>query len=137
MTENMEHRLVIGNEVAELKKLPQFLEGVFRDCPLDGRECMRLRSGLDEALTNCVFYAYDAPGTGRIEVSASWSGDRLTFMLKDAGKPFNPVEYNRERPDQLTVGGLGISVYKAIFDEVAYSREDGSNILKLIKNTVI
>jgi len=122
----------IKNEIPELKKLSFFVEEVLKECGIPQNEHILVRSGLDEALTNCVLYAYDSPGKV-IEVTASVEDRKLCFTVKDGGKPFNPLEYESAPREELKVGGLGISMYKANFDDVEYSREGDSNILKLIK----
>jgi len=125
-------RLLLKNNIRELKKLPAYLEEVFKECGVAHNERILVRSGLDEALTNCVLYAYDEPGKD-IEVAATIKEGRLFFDIKDSGKAFNPLEYESHR-EELQIGGLGISVFKSNYDEVRYRRESGYNILTLIKN---
>lgn len=126
-------RLVLKNEIPELRKIRQFTQEVFDECPIDNKERNLIRSGLDEALTNCVNYAYDQPG-GIIEVAAGIEEGHLCFTVTDSGKHFNPLEYN-PAPDgeQLKIGGLGISMFKKVFDKILYERVGNRNILKLFK----
>jgi len=123
--------LHLKNSISSLKQLPEFTEGIFKECRVAQNERILVRAGLDEALTNCVLYAYDEPGQD-IDVTTSIIDSCLHFEIKDGGKAFNPLEYNKQR-DELQVGGLGISIYKANFDEVLYRRENENNILTLIK----
>jgi len=125
--------LTIRNNVAELVKIGPFIEGILNETPLDRSARVRIRVGLDEAMTNCVMYAYDSPGKD-IEVTASIEDKQLKFVVKDAGVPFNPLEYRAEVSDELRPGGLGISMMRTIFDDVQYERKGEKNILKLIKN---
>jgi len=124
--------LTIRNDVKELRKIVPYLDAILSESPLDSRERTLVRSGLDEALTNCVLYAYDSPGN-EIKATASIVRGALCFTIRDGGKPFNPLEYSPEPAEELRVGGLGIKMIKTVFDEVRYSREDNMNILELIK----
>ncbi len=64
---------------------------------------------------------------------------RLTAVLTDDGKPFNPLE---EAPvaildgsiEERPIGGLGIHFMRILMDEVAYQRTNGHNQLTLIKH---
>jgi len=125
--------LTLLNEISELSKIPAFMDEIFLECKIPQKDHILVRSGLDEALTNCVLYAYDSPGN-KIELSATVESSKLCFTITDNGRPFNPLEYQAPITDELKVGGLGISMYKANFDDVKYERKDNSNILKLIKN---
>jgi len=122
----------IRNDVRELRRIAPFTKEVFKECELDSKQLIVIRAGLDEALTNCVQYAYDTPDNP-IDVTASIEDHCLCFTIRDSGKPFNPLEYISSPPDGTRVGGLGISMYRSAFDEVQYTRTGESNILKLIK----
>ena len=59
----------------------------------------------------------------------------LTFI--DSGEPFDPThevigieEYDHEN----SLGGLGRFLSFSVADDFSYSRENGKNILKVIKN---
>ncbi|MBQ7619351.1 MAG: ATP-binding protein, partial [Treponema sp.] len=60
---------------------------------------------------------------------------RLSFI--DWGKEFNPLE--QEEPDltlsieERRLGGFGIFLTKKFMDSVSYKRQDGKNILTLVK----
>jgi len=131
-------RLVIQNSISDLRKLPPFLEEIFKEFCFDHKTQVAIRTGLDEALTNCVLYAYDNTGQ-KIELSADCDGICLYFEIKDKGRVFDPLTHSsanqnfEEEEEDLKVGGLGISIYKASFDAVRYSRDGEYNILKLIK----
>jgi len=124
--------MVIKNDVKELRKISSFTEEIFKECELDSKQLIVVRAGLDEALTNCVRYAYDTPGHD-IDVTASIENHCLCFTIRDSGKPFNPLEYISVPPDGTRVGGLGISMYRSAYNDVQYTSEGGYNILKLIK----
>jgi len=124
--------LKLKNEVKDLRKVVPFLDGIFRECPLDSKSRIRVRSGLDEALTNCVHYAYEGR-SGEIEVKSELVNGSLVFTVTDEGKEFNPLTHNQEFSSELKVGGLGIAMMKSSFDDLNYRRIDGRNILTLVK----
>jgi len=109
------------------------------DMPTDEDLRFKLRLSIEETVENVVQYAYkDSIGWMEVETDLDEKGLMLTVTLKDAGKPFNPLE--RPDPDinlpleEREIGGLGIFLCKQLMDEVAYRYEDGCNILTMKKN---
>ncbi len=108
------------------------------DMPKDEDLRFKLRLSIEETVENVVQYAYK-DGIGWMEVGTDLdvNGLMLTITLKDAGKPFNPLE--KEDPDinlpleEREIGGLGIYLCKQLMDEVQYRYEDGCNILTMKK----
>ena len=108
------------------------------DMPKDEDLRFKLRLSIEETVENVVQYAYK-DGIGWMEVGTALdaNGLMLTITLKDAGKPFNPLE--KEDPDinlpleEREIGGLGIYLCKQLMDEVQYRYEDGCNILTMKK----
>lgn len=108
------------------------------DIPLD--EALRFKIGLsvEEAVENVVRYAYDG-GIGWLEAGTMLDHDTLvlTIELRDAGKPFNPLE--KPDPDitlpadEREIGGLGIYLCKKMMDSISYRYEDGNNVLTMTK----
>jgi anti-sigma regulatory factor (Ser/Thr protein kinase) len=62
----------------------------------------------------------------------------LSIELRDAGKPFNPLD--NPDPDitlgaeERQIGGLGIFLCKKMMDEVSYRYTDGCNVLTMKKH---
>ena len=108
------------------------------DMPEDEDLRFKLRLSIEETVENVVQYAYK-DGIGWMEVGTALekNGFALTITLKDAGKPFNPLE--KEDPDinlpleEREIGGLGIYLCKQLMDDVQYRYEDGCNILTMKK----
>ena len=108
------------------------------DMPTDDDLRFKLRLSIEETVENVVQYAYK-DGIGWMEVGTALekNGLTLTITLKDAGKPFNPLE--KSDPDinlpleEREIGGLGIYLCKQFMDEVLYRYEDGCNILTMKK----
>lgn len=109
------------------------------DMPTDEDLRFKLRLSIEETVENVVQYAYkDSIGWMEVETSLDDKALMLTVTLKDAGKPFNPLEM--PDPDitlsveEREIGGLGIYLCKQLMDEVTYRYEDGCNILTMKKN---
>lgn len=108
------------------------------DIPNDESLRFKIRLAIEETVENVVSYAYQ-DGVGWMEVSTNLDSDNLQLVitLRDAGKPFNPLE--KEDPDltlsaeERPIGGLGIFLCKQFMDHVDYIYEDGCNILTMKK----
>jgi len=109
------------------------------DIPDDEVMRFKLRLSIEEAVDNVVHYAYEG-GIGWLEAgtSLSDSGLILTIELRDAGKPFNPLEV--ADPDvnlsaeERNIGGLGIFLCKKMMDDISYQYENGNNVLTMTKH---
>lgn len=108
------------------------------DIPADEGLRFKIRLSIEETVENIVNYAYQ-DGVGWMEVGTELDpeGVVLIVTLKDAGKPFNPLE--KEDPDinaaieDRQIGGLGIFLCKQLMDEINYKYEDGCNVLTMFK----
>jgi anti-sigma regulatory factor (Ser/Thr protein kinase) len=62
---------------------------------------------------------------------------RLTIVLTDDGRPFNPLEW--PPPDTTSpiedrgVGGLGLHLLRTMSDEMSYERRDERNRVTIVK----
>ncbi len=114
-----------------------FLEEGFLQEGIDQKMAMKLRLACEEVIVNVIHYAY--PGQeGTFQVSYRVDGgEELTIVVRDQGVPFDPLQ--REDPDislsldEREIGGLGIFMVRNIMDDLAYQREDGSNVLTMKK----
>lgn len=109
------------------------------DMPQDEGLQFKIRLSIEETVENVVRYAYeDSVGWMEVGTELDPEGLMLTITLKDAGKPFNPLD--KPDPDvtlsaeDREIGGLGIFLCKQLMDEVAYQYADGCNILTMKKN---
>lgn len=108
------------------------------DIPNDESLRFKIRLSIEETVENVVSYAYQ-DGVGWMEVSTELdpAGLILKITLKDAGKPFNPLE--KEDPnihaslEERSIGGLGIFLCKQLMDDIQYQYEDGCNVLTMFK----
>jgi serine/threonine-protein kinase RsbW len=99
------------------------LSGVTRMRPLDDETVNDLKLAVTEACTNSVRHAYGDNG-GTVDIVYELYDDRLVVEVSDNGPGFDP---NRlVEAGELTEGGLGIAIIRALFDEFEIGdRQDG------------
>jgi serine/threonine-protein kinase RsbW len=84
-----------------------------------------LKLALTEACSNSVRHAYAESEGGVVHIVYDLAPDRLVIEVTDEGGGFDP-EYAASGEEDLTEGGLGIAIIRAIADEVEIgSRENG------------
>ena len=130
--------LTLHNDINEIPKLADFVDGIAAEKKLDPGLAMNLNLALEEAATNVIMYAYPEGTEGLVELEIVPDTDRLTFILSDSGKAFDPTaapdpDISASAEDR-PIGGLGIHLVRRIMDGVEYERKDGKNILTMIKN---
>ena len=73
-------------------------------------------------------------------VEVERTADRVRLRISDDGRAYNPLSHldpDTHAPiEDRPVGGLGLVVVKRLADRVAYAREDGRNVLTLIRKAV-
>jgi len=128
-------RITISNEMAELRRMSEWLVSSGVACGIQKEVLSRLEVCANEAVTNIIRYAYD-DSKGRsitLELDKTATGARL--VIRDDGKPFNVLESPPHRqPASLAdarVGGLGIPLIRRLMSECVYRRENGINVLSL------
>lgn len=131
--------LTIANKLAELEKLQEFVENYCASLPTPPSLVLSLNLAIEEAMVNCINYAYPKGSEGEISLHISWDDVQhvLKFVLSDAGTPFDPTAV--PEPDTTLgaedrpIGGLGILLVRKIMDTVSYRRENEQNVLTMCK----
>ncbi len=127
-------KLILHNDVSEVVQLAEWVEQLGEEVGLNMPEVFQLNLALEEAVVNVMNYAYQEKGS--ILLTSDVEGDTITFVLEDEGIAFDPTQ--AESPDitlsaeEREIGGLGIFLVQQIMHSVAYSRENGKNILTMI-----
>ena len=92
-----------------------------------------LKLALTEACTNSVRHAYDG-GDGIVEIVYELHDDRLVVEVTDTGEGFDQGNAEPEDPEELTAGGLGIAIIRALADELEIGqRNGGGSRLRFVK----
>jgi anti-sigma regulatory factor (Ser/Thr protein kinase) len=129
----IELEAVVENLASATEFVTNQLEGI--RCSMGTQ--MQIELAVDEIFTNICMYAY-APDTGKAVISVDTDTPgivKLTFT--DSGIPYNPLE--KEDPDvtlpleQRSIGGLGIFLVRKNVDDMRYTRQNGQNILTVLK----
>ena len=98
------------------------LTGLARLRPISDETLADLKLALTEATSNSVRHAYGEDG-GRVEIAYQLYGDRLVIEVNDEGEGFDPAEdADVGDLENLTEGGLGIAIIRAIADDLYLSR---------------
>ena len=132
-----DRHITLRNDIGDIPRLHEFMQGITEETGMGHPLAMSLNLALEEAVSNVMLYAYPAGTEGRVDIDAHIRDDRFEFILSDSGVPFDPTA--AAPPDleldvaQRPVGGLGIYLVKRIMDSVTYTREDGKNVLAMIK----
>ena len=134
--------LVVPADDAELPRVTEFVHTELdrRLCPL--RAQRQLDIAIEELFVNVAHYAYPAataeqPGSVRISYTYSAEPPSITVEIADEGIAFDPLS----KPDAVTpdnvfdvqIGGLGILMAKRSVDAMTYRREDGFNVVTVVK----
>jgi serine/threonine-protein kinase RsbW len=102
--------------------------------PVSDETLHDLKLALTEACTNSVRHAYEDGRVGNVEIVYELEPDRLVVEVGDEGAGFDLVEPQDGSEGDLTEGGLGIAIIRALADEVEIGpREEGGSRLRFVK----
>ena len=101
------------------------LTGIARVRELSDEVLADLKLALTEAASNSVRHAYSGDDhAGVVQISYELRPDRLVIEVTDEGEGFDPVSADGP-PEELSEGGLGIAIIRAIADEVEIGTRPG------------
>lgn len=130
-------RIELSNKLDELPNVVTALEAFSVDAHMDKAATQAAELALDELLTNIISYGYPDADRHKIFVELSVDRDTLKIVVSDDGIAFNLFE--QQEPDQMSsidqqkLGGFGIHLVKKFMDEYFYQRQDGCNVITLLK----
>ena len=100
------------------------LTGIGRLRELSDELLADLKLALTEAASNSVRHAYGDKDAGVVDISYQLFSDRLVIEVRDEGEGFDPAEAEGNATE-LSEGGLGIAIIRAIADEVEFGAQPG------------
>ena len=100
------------------------LTGIARVRELSEEVLADLKLALTEAASNSVRHAYAERGAGMVEIRYELLPDKLVIEVTDDGEGFDPAAAAGS-PDELSEGGLGIAIIRAIADQVEIGAQPG------------
>lgn len=109
-------QLLLKNDISQVPLLADFINQVCDKFALDSNLSFQLNLVLEEAVVNVIQYAYPDGGEHTFTLDADKDADTVTFVLRDDGKPFNPLTQAPNVDISLSaekrqIGGLGISLF--------------------------
>ena len=135
-----------------LDLLENYVSEITKNLKLELIEIKRIELALDEACTNIIEHGYNFNDSKTITIKCSVDDSKITFILEDTGKSFDPTSVNvnlniiskshLEAGVPHKEGGLGIFLIKQIMDEVHYTTKgsktntqgnSSKNVLSLVK----
>ena len=121
-----------------LAAVREFVEQACRLAGADAGTCFDLKLAVDEACTNIVEHGYAGRPPGEMHVSFAAEDDRLTVVISDRGRSFDPEAI--AAPDleaaceSRAPGGLGWHLIRSAVDDYRYETDAaGGNRLTLVK----
>jgi serine/threonine-protein kinase RsbW len=126
-------RLVLHNDLAELKRLAAWIEGWGHRVSTDVSFAVQLC--LEEAVANVIMYGGASDERLEIMVEVERNGALLVARVVDNGREFDPTRVPApSTPISLAdakVGDLGIHLMRSFASAMHYERRDGCNRLTL------
>jgi anti-sigma regulatory factor (Ser/Thr protein kinase) len=95
-----------------------------------------LSLALEECGSNIVNHALQRDPARTFQVEIEHTPEAFVIELRDRGPAFDPTQAASRKPqaeDDDLPGGWGIQLVRRQMDEIYYRREDGENVLRLVK----
>jgi serine/threonine-protein kinase RsbW len=128
-------RLVIANKPDELRRMSQWLRTAATVLDMPEDVILKLDLCANEAVTNIINHAYLDERRHSISLDLSDTINGVQLVIRDDGKPFNPLEQPENDPprtlDAAAIGGLGVRLIRRLMTRCDYQREFGTNVLFL------
>lgn len=129
-------QLVIQSEMANLKKVREFISKAVTDSCLPETEKNKIMLATDEAVANLVKHGYKYDPQGRIEIQVYADDKKFEVKILDSSEGFDfdsiPSPNLEEHIRQGKRSGLGIYLIRKVMDEVHYKLGE-KNQLTLVK----
>jgi anti-sigma regulatory factor (Ser/Thr protein kinase) len=128
----------LGNALAELPPVLDWLEAALRTAGVGEAVVGELRLIAEEGLSNVIRHAFADSARHPIEVSLEIGGGEIVLVLRDDGRPFNPLAVPAPDPYAPIAersGGWGIHLLRGLADRADYRREGDANVLRLVKRS--
>jgi serine/threonine-protein kinase RsbW len=128
----------LGNALAELPPILDWLEAALETAGVSAAIVGELRLIAEEGLSNVIRHGYADSARHSIEVTLDIGGEEILLVLRDDGRPFNPLAAparDSHTPIAERAGGWGIHLMQSLVDRADYRREGNANVLRLVKRS--
>ena len=131
--------LSLANELREIAGVAAKIDEFCASHDL-GHVAYAVNLAIDEILTNTISYGYEDDERRRIEVIVRLEPEDLVVVIVDDSLPFDLAlvperDIEGASLEDMPLGGLGLFLVHQMMDSVDYRREEGCNVVTLIKNT--
>ena len=127
-------RLLLHNDLAELQRLAEWIDGWAQQA-LSSDLSFAVQLCLEEAVANVIMYGGSARDRLEIAVEVEDNDATLIARVVDNGRPFDPTETlpppKASSLAQARIGNLGIHLMRSFASSMQYERRDGCNRLTL------
>lgn len=133
------NKIVINSERKNIDRVIEPIATALESVEAPHKAIYQVRLSLEELCSNIVNYAYeDKKGKIKVSYYIDKNNKSIRIVIRDNGKEFNPL--TKEDPkltgsvQERKIGGLGIYIVKKSVDEIKYQRENGENVLEIVKH---
>ncbi|MDB5805727.1 MAG: stage sporulation family protein [Betaproteobacteria bacterium] len=135
MAAGPQYQLTLANDLAELRRMSAWLAQACGEMGVSPERAADLDVCANEAVTNIISYAYDAPGNREIVLRLVRAGAGAGLTIEDDGRAFDPLAAPPPAAPaslaQAAIGGLGIKLMRRMMADCAYRRSGGKNFFTL------
>ena len=136
-SETYNNSITLPNDVQEVPKLSEFVDGVCEALNIDMSTALKLNLAIEEAVVNVMDYAYPPETVGTVTIDVQADDEWMKFIISDSGTPFDPTQKKEVdttlSAEERGIGGLGIHLVRQIMDSIGYERINNTNVLTLMK----
>ena len=136
-SETYKNSITLPNDVQEVPKLSEFVDGVCEALNIDMSTALMLNLAIEEAVVNVMDYAYPPETVGTVTIDVQADDEWMKFIISDSGTPFDPTQKKEVdttlSAEERGIGGLGIHLVRQIMDSIGYERINNTNVLTLMK----
>lgn len=133
-------KIVICNDLAELRRMSQWLSLSAARAAIPERLVPVLELCANEAVANIINYAFADRGPHEIIVELARTERGGILVIRDDGRPFDPLALPEFQPpatlEEARIGGLGVHLIRRMASRCEYRREGGMNVLCLEAESV-
>lgn len=127
--------LHLTNDTRQISELHTWLTRWQQELGITEERLFQINLALEEAVANCMQYAYPDQKDMPIEVTMERHDDELVFVVDDQGVAFDPTKVTA--PDitlpaeQRDAGGLGVFLIRQLAKSLSYERVANHNRLTI------
>jgi serine/threonine-protein kinase RsbW len=123
--------LVLPRDELSIPVVRHICKDALSNCGVERDSIHAIELALSEACSNVLKHS-DA--SDEYEVHASIDGERCVIRVVDAGRGFDQESLARDGADSTAEGGRGISLMRALIDDVHFESEpESGTVVRLVK----